>query len=143
VRVSAVVRLPQPPDVAWARLIDWDRQPEWMADAAAVRVLTERREGAGVRIAVRTRVLGVPLLTDVLEVAEWDPPRRLAMARRGFVRGRGEWRLEPSDGSTLFSWHEEIRVPVPLLGELVLSVYRPFLQRLMRRSMGRLAETLR
>ena len=142
-KVHATVLLPVGVEVAWARLLDWERQPEWMGDAATVRVITPQREGPGVRIAVRTKILGFPLLTDTLEVTEWDPPTRLVMVRRGFVRGRGEWRLDPTDGATTFIWREEIRMPLPLLGELVLRLYRPFLRRLMRRSVVRLAAALR
>src|SRR5205085_9535433 len=127
----------------WATLLQWERQPEWMVDAASVRVLGDHRAGPGVQVAVKTNVFGIAALTDVLEVGEWDPPTRLVMVRRGFVRGRGEWRLEPTDGATTFSWREEIRMPIPLLGELVLRLYRPFLRRLMRRSVVRLAAALR
>jgi hypothetical protein len=114
-----------------------------MVDAVSVRVISPERIGVGVRIAVRTRILGVPLLTDVLEVTEWEPPRRLVMVRRGFVRGLGVWVLEAADGGTGFRWEEEIRVPIPLLGELLLCLYRPLTRRLMRRSLENFAARLR
>jgi hypothetical protein len=143
VKVRASVVLPVGPDEAWARLVDWEGQPEWMADAEAVQVLTASREGPGVRIAVRTRVLGFPLLTDVLEVTEWRPPQQLVVIRRGFVRGRGAWRLDRVGDHTRFVWTEELRMPVPVVGELALQLYRPLMRRLMRRSLDRLAAALR
>lgn len=103
-----------------------------MKDADSVRVLTSSREGVGVRVAVRTRVLNVPMFTEQLEVTVWDPPRRLVMAHRSFVRGVGEWRLEADGDGTRFTWTEDLSLPVPLLGEVALALYRPFMRRLMR-----------
>ena len=42
------------------------------------------------------------------------------------------------DGSTTFTWTEELSLPIPILGELALLVYRPFLRRLMRGSLANL-----
>jgi len=142
VRVRVEVVLPVDAGSAWAALVEWERQPEWMVDAASVRVVSDRRSGAGVRIAVRTRILGVPALTDVLEVTEWDPPSRFVMARSGFVRGSGAWELAPAQDGTVFRWSEDIRLPIPVLGELALLLYRPVMRRLMRRSLRNLAAQL-
>ena len=144
VRVTSAIDLPLDAGSVWARLLQWERQPEWMVDAASVRVLTAVGTGIGVRVAVRTRVLGRALMTDVLEVVDWDPPRRLVMERRGFVRGRGEWRLDPiSSTSTRFTWAEDLHLPIPLIGEAALLAYRPLMRRLMRRSLSNLAAALR
>jgi len=62
----------------------------------------------------------------------------MVMAHRSFVRGTGIWSLEPEDGGTRFTWTEELSLPIPLLGELALLVYRPFLRRLMRGSLSSL-----
>jgi hypothetical protein len=109
-----------------------------MRDADDVRVLTAHREGAGVRLAVRTRVLGVPLFTEQLEVTLWDAPRRMVIAHRSVVRGVGTWSLRPDGGGTRLTWTEDVSLPVPLLGELALLAYRPVLQRLMRGALGSL-----
>jgi polyketide cyclase/dehydrase/lipid transport protein len=144
VRVSAEGVLPADAGTAWARLVRWERQVTWMADADEVRVLGTAREGVGSRVAVRTRVLGVPLFTEVLEVVRWDPPRLLQMAHTGFVRGAGTWRLDPADGgSTRFTWTEELRLAVPVVGEAALRVYAVFMRRLMRRSIEALGRDLR
>jgi uncharacterized protein YndB with AHSA1/START domain len=138
VRVEAAIALPAPPEKVWRRLLAWELQPLWMSDAASVRVITSHREGPGVRVEVRTRVLGIPALTEVLEVTTWDPPRRLELAHRGFVRGAGEWTLEPDGDATRFGWTERLSLPVPVLGELVLLAYRPLMRRLMRASLRNL-----
>jgi hypothetical protein len=142
-RVWAEVVLQAEPDEAWLRLLAWERQPEWMRDAERVRVMTPHREGPGVRVAVRTRVLGIPLFTEVLEVTEWDPPSRLRLAHRGFVRGFGEWTLHPTRAGTRFRWAEELSIPVPVLGEAALLAYRPAMRRLMRASLAELRGLMR
>jgi hypothetical protein len=81
---------------------------------------------------VKTRLFGIPLLTEALEVVEWDEPRRLRVAHRSFIRGFGEWALADIDGGTRLRWVEDVSMPISGLGELALRAYRPFL----RRSMG-------
>lgn len=131
-RVATMAVLPVPPSEAWRLLTRWEQQPRWMRDADRVEVRSAEREGAGVRLSVRTRVLGIPLFTEALEVSIWDPPRRLVVAHRSFVRGVGVWALEPANPGTRFTWIEDLRLGIPVLGELVLRVYRPFMRRLMR-----------
>jgi len=138
VRVEASTDLPATPERVWEQIRRWEDQSRWIRDAVWVRVLTPEREGVGVRVRVLNRVLLVPLFTEQLEVTGWDPPRRLEMAHRSFVRGMGIWSLEPEDGETRFTWTEELSLPIPLLGELALLVYRPFLRRLMRGSLANL-----
>ena len=60
-----------------------------------------RRPSPGVTIAVRTRVYGVPVFMERLEVLDWDPPSRLVMAHRSFVGGTGTWSLAPAGISTV------------------------------------------
>jgi hypothetical protein len=138
VRVEASRDLPAPPERVWEQIRRWEDQSRWIRDAVWVRVLTPEREGVGVRVRVLNRVLLVPLFTEQLEVTGWDPSRRIVMAHRSFVRGTGIWSLEPADGGTRFTWTEELSLPIPLLGELALLVYRPFLRRLMRGSLATL-----
>ncbi|HYG71572.1 MAG TPA: SRPBCC family protein [Actinomycetota bacterium] len=134
-RVDASVTVPVPPDRLWSVLVRWEVQPRWMRDADRVDVLTSRREGVGVRIAVRTRVLNVPAFAEALEVTAWDPPRRLEIAHRSYLRGTGVWELAPTASGTRFTWSEHVSLPVPLLGELALLAYRPVLRFLMRRGL--------
>jgi hypothetical protein len=138
VRVVASRNLTAAPDRVWSTIERWEEQSRWIRDAVWVRLLTRERTGAGARVEVMNRVLHIPLFTEQLEVVGWDPPRRMVMAHRSFVRGTGTWSLEPVDGSTMFTWTEELSLPIPILGELALLVYRPFLRRLMRGSLANL-----
>jgi Polyketide cyclase / dehydrase and lipid transport len=137
-RVDVSRKLTVAPDRVWSTIERWEEQSRWIRDAVWVRLLTRERTGAGARVEVMNRVLHVPLFTEQLEVVGWDPPRRMVMAHRSFVRGTGTWSLEPVDGSTMFTWTEELSLPIPILGELALLVYRPFLRRLMRGSLANL-----
>lgn len=137
-RVEASRDLRAPPERVWEQIRRWEDQSRWIRDAVWVRVLTPEREGVGVRVRVLNRVLLVPLFTEQLEVTGWDPPRRIVMTHRSFVRGIGIWSLEPEGGGTRFTWTEELSLPIPLLGELALIVYRPFLRGLMRGSLANL-----
>lgn len=137
-RVEASRNLPATPDRVWSTIERWEEQSRWIRDAVWVRLLTRERTGAGARVEVMNRVLHVPLFTEQLEVVGWDPPHRMVMAHRSFVRGTGTWSLEPVDGSTMFTWTEELSLPIPILGELALLVYRPFLRRSMRGSLANL-----
>jgi hypothetical protein len=141
--VDASELIPASPEVVWAALARWEDQPGWMRDAASVRVLTAQREGAGVRLAVRTRVLNVPLFTEELEVTMWDPPRCMVIAHRSFIRGTGTWALAAVGEGTRFTWTERVSMPVPVLGEIALRAYRPFLRRVMRAALVQLGVRLR
>ena len=141
--VGSAIALPVEPPDAWRVLMRWEDQAHWMKDADSVRVMTTQREGVGTLIAVRTRVLNVPLFTERLEVTVWEPPRRLVMAHRSFVQGVGTWRFDPVDEGTRFTWTEDLSLPVPLLGEFALLVYRPFMQHLMRGALANLLAFVR
>ncbi|MCI0633309.1 MAG: SRPBCC family protein [Actinobacteria bacterium] len=137
-RVQASAEFTSEPERVWAAAVRWEDQPRWMQDAVWVRVVSSERAGVGTRIRVKNRVLHVPLFAEELEVTTWEPPTRLEMRHRSFVRGLGTWELEPDDHGARFTWTEDLSLPVPLLGELALLVYRPFLRRLMRRGLSRL-----
>ncbi len=142
-RVEASHHLAVPPDDAWRALLRWEDQARWIRDADSVRVLSPHREGLGVRIAVKSRVFNVPLFTEELEVTRWEPPDVLEMTHRSFIRGIGTWALEPEGTGVRIRWSEELALPIPVLGELALLVYRPFLRRLMGAALRDLAAHLR
>lgn len=133
-----------PPARVWAILADWERQASWMPDVRWIKVLGVERE-LGARLAVRTRVFGIPAATDLVRVTAWEPPRRIAVDHVGVVSGMGEWRLEPiGEDRTRFTWFEEIRMAPPVLGAVALWVYAPWQRWMLRRSLGnltRLAES--
>jgi carbon monoxide dehydrogenase subunit G len=134
-QVERDIVLPCPPDEAWAVLMDWERQADWMLDADRVEVVSSHREGVGVWLAVKTRIFGIPAFTEPMEVTGWDPPRRLTIRHGSAVAGTGTWSLEPVQDGTRFVWTEDISLAVPVLGELAAWIYRPVMRVLMRRAM--------
>lgn len=141
-RLVATAELPAAPDRTWDVVTDWDRQADWMPDVAWMKVVSADRE-LGARVEVRTKVLGLPLTTDVLTVTVWEPPRRLVVEHRGVVRGWGEWLFEPiGAGRTRFTWKEEIRMSPPVLGEVALRLYGPIQRWMLRRSLRGLQRLL-
>jgi carbon monoxide dehydrogenase subunit G len=136
-RIEAVGVFESTPQRTWEVLSDWERQASWMPDVAWIRVRgSERREGAC--LDVRTKVLGIPALTDEVVVTAWQPPHRLAVEHRGLVKGNGEWRLEPFGSGTRFVWVEQLRLPFGVIGELALRVYGPVQRAMLRRSIRNL-----
>jgi hypothetical protein len=133
--VHREIVLPDTSERVWELLVDWERQASWMPDVDDVAVLTPMRDGMGVRLAARTRVFGIPAFTDMLEVTRWEPPTCLRVEHRRLVHGSGVWLLEPTPEGTRFEWTEEVSLPVPLVGELMLAWYRPVQRWLMGRSM--------
>lgn len=133
-KVASSIDLPCPPAEAWQALTGWERQADWMLDADHVDVLSERRDGVGVRLDVHTRLFQVPAFTETMEVVAWDPPRRLEIVHGPPVRGHGTWTLEPFGVGTRFTWTEEVELGVPLVGSLAGLLYAPIARRLMRRS---------
>ena len=136
-RVTTVDVVNAPPEEVWDVLTDWEGQAAWMPDVAWIRVLGSERD-LNARLAVRTKVLGVPLLTDSVHVVVWQPPRRLVVRHVGLVRGTGEWLLDRRGQRTWFRWTEDLALPIPVVGALVLRVYRPVLRWTFRRSVRNL-----
>lgn len=126
--------LPTTPEEAWSILVDWERQADWMLDADRVEVVSGHREGVGVRLAVKTRLFGVPAFTEPMEVTTWEPPRRLRIRHGSLVSGDGVWELDQVAGGTRFRWSEDIALHVPLLGEVAARLYRPVMRMLMSRA---------
>jgi carbon monoxide dehydrogenase subunit G len=139
VKFERTTSLEAPAERVWEVLADWRRYPEWMPDVSWVRRLDEE-EGAGMRLAIRTKVLGIPLVTDELLITAWEPPNRMGVYHKGLVRGAAEWRLEALDGGTRFTWIEDLRMPPPMLGAIALFLYSPVLRWNFGRSMRKLSE---
>jgi len=140
VRLRLEAMIPAPPERVWAVASDWKRYPEWMPDVSRVhRVAGE--PGVGLTLDVRTKVLGLPLVTDRMTVREWEPPRVIAIEHHGVVSGPARWVLLPERGgsATRFLWTEDIRMPPPVVGDVALRLYAPVLRLTFRLSMRNLA----
>ena len=137
VEVSRV--LPAPPDVVWDLITDWEHQDDWMLEARDFKVLSDHREGLGVR-AEATVSIGGFTTRDEVEVVGWEPGHRLAIAHKGWVSGVGELFLTPigSDRTHLF-WREELHPPLGPAGALGLAAFKPLMRRVFARDLRVLA----
>src|SRR3546814_14870314 len=74
--------LAAPPDAVWRDLEDLATHSEWMADAVAIRFLTDQRSGVGTTFECDTKV-GPIRLTDVMEITEWRPGKAMGVRHTG------------------------------------------------------------
>ena len=132
--VERSIDLPCRIEEAWTVLTRWERQADWMLDADEVVVRSSHREGVGVRLDVRTRLLQIPAFVEPMEVVAWDPPRSLSIAHGGAVAGRGTWTLAPAGAGTRFTWTEDVELAIPVVGALAAAIYAPVMRVLLGRA---------
>jgi hypothetical protein len=111
--VDTLVVVDAPIERVWAWVSDVERQPMWMHEMKAVRLLSPPPVGVGTTAEATVRILGISL-TDPVTFTEWDPPRRFAVRHEGIYRGEGVIDLEPgADGTTtIVRWSETLIAPV-------------------------------
>jgi uncharacterized protein YndB with AHSA1/START domain len=128
------------PEAAWRAVEQVDSHIDWMADAEAIRFLTDQTSGVGTRFECVTKV-GPVRLTDLMEITEWEPGRSMGVRHTGVVTGTGRFTIEPLDGGrrTRFSWEEELTFPWWLGGPLGSAVGGPaVLKRIWKGNLRRL-----
>ena len=109
IRVSVVIDAT--PAQVWADVEHVASHVEWMADAEAIRFLSEQTQGVGTTFECDTKV-GPLRLTDVMEITEWEPGARMGVRHVGLVTGTGVFTLAPvGDSATAFTWTEDLRFP--------------------------------
>lgn len=137
------VEVQAPAEVVWAAATDWSRQGEWIL-GTEVYVTSGDGASPGSRIAAFTGVGGIGFL-DLMEITEWDPPRRCTVHHYGrLLRGGGEFMVEPrSPDRAAFIWAEHLQLPLGWLGLAGWQVVRPLSVVGLRRSLQRFAEFCR
>jgi carbon monoxide dehydrogenase subunit G len=133
--------IPASLEAVWDELADLSSHVEWMADAHALRFLTDRRSGVGTRLEVDTR-FGPLRTTDVMEFTEWDPPHRMAVRHEGLFTGVGEFTLTADGDATALRWREQISFPWYFGGGLGAWAAQPVFRWVWRRNLRRLRERL-
>jgi uncharacterized protein YndB with AHSA1/START domain len=137
IRVSTV--LDAPPERVWTDIEDISSHVEWMADAVAIRFLSDQSSGAGTRFECDTKV-GPLTLTDVMEITRWVPGEAMGVRHTGVVTGTGEFTLEPlPGGGTRFQWSETLHYPLWMGGPVGAFLSQPVLRWIWRRNLSRLA----
>ena len=114
--VSTIIE--RSPAEVWADVRDIESHVSWMQDAAAIRFLSEQREGQGTRFECDTKV-GPFSLTDIMEITSWEDERRMGVRHVGLVEGTGEFTLiELGPDRTEFRWEERLEFPAWMGGPL-------------------------
>jgi carbon monoxide dehydrogenase subunit G len=131
----AEVDVDAPPRRVWDRVVDWERQQDWVP-ATKVRTVDGDGHGVGGRIEAWTGVGRVGFL-DPMVVTEWSPPHRCAVRHTGrVVRGTAAFEVvELPGGRSRFVWSEWLELPLGVLGQLGWTVARPLLRWGLRRSL--------
>jgi len=124
------------PERIWSILSDLEGQVRWMIDLHRLEITGEKQTGVGTVVKATTKLFGLPIVKDIMEITVWDEPRELAVLHRGQFTGTGQFRLEAVPGGSVFSWYEQLEPPLGALGELGFRwVLGPHLRRVFSRSM--------
>lgn len=137
--VSVSVVIDAPLDLVWQEVADLGSHPEWMADADSIRFADEQRRGVGTTMQVATR-LGPLRASDWLVVTAWEEKRLIEVAHVGTVGGWGRFRLDPLAGGVRFTWTEELRFPLWLVGPVTAFVAQWILAVVWRRNLALFAD---
>ena len=140
--VTVSVDLPVDPETVWEDVSQLETHVEWMADAESIEFQSEETSGVGVVMRVLTRV-GPIRTADIIRVVSWEPSRAIGVIHEGLVTGMGEFRLEPIESGTRFTWHERLTLPWFLGGPLGSVAARPILAWVWKRNLRRLAGRFR
>lgn len=126
------------PDEIWADIRNIGSHVSWMADAVAIRFLTDTTEGVGARFECDTKV-GPFSLTDIMEITSWEEGRRMGVKHVGLVEGTGEFVLRDlGSGRTDFGWEEDLTFPWWMGGAIGAFCARPILRSIWKRNLIRL-----
>jgi uncharacterized protein YndB with AHSA1/START domain len=137
-RIEVTTVIDASPAVVWDHIADVRTHTEWMADAEAIRLSSERTEGPGTTFDCDTRV-GPVVLTDRLEITEWVPGEAMGVRHTGLVTGEGRFTLVPvSGGRTRFTWAETLEFPWSMGGAVGGAVAARVLGRIWRANLDRL-----
>lgn len=126
----------------WDELASLETHVEWMADAATLEFLSEQRRGVGTTFECLT-VVGRLRTKDRMRVTEWDEGHAIGVHHEGLVTGSGRFTLRRSVRAprqrTVVTWREELRFPWYLAGPVGALAAKPFLRRIWRNNLRRLA----
>lgn len=118
--VRMAVPVNAPISAVWDEISNVERQPLWMSEMKAVRLLTPGPIGVGTRGEADMRIFLIGIV-DPVEISEFEPPVRFAIRHVGHFAGEGRITLEAIDaGRTLVRWEERLVPPiVPTLGQVL------------------------
>lgn len=110
--IDISVEVDAPIDDVWEHLSRIEDHVGWMADAEAIRFLSETQRGVGTEFECDTKI-GPLRLTDEMVITEWQKPHRIGVVHRGLVTGAGLFVLSSIDldRRTRVTWKETLELP--------------------------------
>lgn len=117
-RIRVSTKINATPRQVWQAIDDVGSHVTWMEEARAIRFRSSKRRGVGTTFECDTKV-GPFGLTDVMEITEWVPGRRMGVRHVGVVEGNGVFTMRRMRGGrTRFRWRERLVFPWWMGGEL-------------------------
>src|SRR5688500_10912611 len=107
-----------------------------MLESSDFEVIGEQREGVCVESKTTARIAGIKTW-DVVSVRMWEYPRILGIDHLGWVKGSGEFQLQPVSEGTRMRWKESLFPPPRLgpVGRVGLRLARPLMRRVFVRDL--------
>jgi hypothetical protein len=136
--MKMAIAIDAPINAVWDAISDIERQPLWMREMRAVRLLTTGPVGIGTRGEADVRIFLVGVV-DPVEIDQYDPPVAFGIRHVGVFAGSGRIALEALDARrTLVRWDERLVPPLfPNLGQLI---QKPILGAIFQADLERLKE---
>ncbi len=137
--IRVTTQIPAARAAVWVELEQLEHHVDWMADATAIRFVSEQHRGVGTAFECDTKV-GPLRLTDVMEVVRWDNGHAIGVHHRGLITGTGQFTLHDADRGTVLVWEEELTFPWWLGSRFGAFMARPILKALWRGNLRRFAD---
>ena len=117
-RIEASAIIPGTPDEVFRYASDWQKWAEWFEGVSDFRPTTEIVRGNGARYVYKARLFSFEAtveteITEFVEGRGWK-----GIARKG-IPHTTYWLFEPVDGHTRFTFAQEYRIPIPVVGRLL------------------------
>lgn len=136
--IQVNVLIDAPPEVVWQAVEPLERHVDWMTDAVAITFTSDTTRGVGTTFDCVTRV-GPFRTVDKMRVTVWREGRSIGIVHAGVVRGEGTFEIaDAGDGTTRFTWTEELRFPWWMGGRAGTLVAAPVLRRIWRGNLAHL-----
>jgi uncharacterized membrane protein len=137
-RLERSIVIQVPVEEVFAYAADWQKWSDWFEGVSDFKPTTQITQGNGARYAYKARMMGVSAKVET-EVHDFVKNRGwTGVATRGMPH-RTRWIFEPEGGGTKFTYVLEYRLPVPLVGPLVDSLFmQPQWERIVEKSLENL-----
>lgn len=135
--VEGSVRIYEPIDHVFQYASDWRCWSDWFEGVSDFRPTSRVVRGNGARFQYRTMVLGICVTVET-EIRNFVENGGWTGVSTSGLYHKTHWIFQPSNGSTLFTYKLEYRLPVPLLKGAMKREWN----RIIRASLQNLKQTL-